>query len=244
MAMGLHAAIGILAAERHRNTTGMGSLVRLALSDVAFAMVGNLGRIAQAQVGQAADSKDDNYLYGAFGHDFATRDGRRVMVVALTERQWQALVQATGISDAVSAMQAETGLDLDTEGGRYAARDRIASLLRPWFAARTLAEVRRAFEQSGVSWGPYQTFRQLVEEDPRCSPANPMFSEVLHPGLGTFLTPGSPLDFSTEPRLPTSPAPVLGEHTDEILSDLLGLAEHQIAALHDRSVVAGPVQPK
>jgi 2-methylfumaryl-CoA isomerase len=244
MAMGLHAAIGILAAERHRNTTGMGSLVRLALSDVAFAMVGNLGRIAQAQVGQAADSKDGNYLYGAFGHDFATRDGRRVMVVALTERQWRALVQATGISDAVSAMQAETGLDLDTESGRYAARDKIASLLRPWFAARELKEVRPAFEQSGVSWGPYQTFRQLVEEDPRCSTANPMFSEVLNPGLGTFLTPSSPLDFSTEPRLPASPAPVLGEHTDEILSDLLGLAEHQIAALHDRRVVAGPVHPK
>ena len=83
-----------------------------------------------------------------------------------------------------------------------------------------------------------------MEEDPRCSTANPMFSEVLQPGLGTFLTPGSPLDFSSEPRLPASPAPVLGEHTDEILSDLLGLAEHQIAALHDRRIVAGPVHSK
>jgi crotonobetainyl-CoA:carnitine CoA-transferase CaiB-like acyl-CoA transferase len=49
--MGLHAAIGILVADRHRNATGAGSLIRLALSDVAFAMVGNLGRLAQARLG-------------------------------------------------------------------------------------------------------------------------------------------------------------------------------------------------
>ena len=64
--------------------TGEGTLVRLSLSDVAFAMVGNLGRIAEAQLGGRDQPKDGNYLYGAFGHDFETRDGRRVMVVALT----------------------------------------------------------------------------------------------------------------------------------------------------------------
>jgi 2-methylfumaryl-CoA isomerase len=166
------------------------------------------------------------------------------MVVALTERQWKALVEATETADAIAALAAATGLDLDTEGGRYSARDKIASLLRPWFAARDLSEVRRIFEQGGVSSGPYQSFRQLVEEDPRCSTANPMFSEVEHPGLGSFLTPASPLDFSSLPRPPASPAPIQGEHTDEILADLLGLADRQIADLHDRNVVAGPAQPE
>ena len=49
----------------------------LALSDVAFAMVGNLGRIAEVQVGGQDAARDGNYLYGAFGGDFPTSDGRR-----------------------------------------------------------------------------------------------------------------------------------------------------------------------
>ena len=63
-----------------------------------------------------------------------------------------------------------TGHDFDTESGRFQARDLIAALLRPWFASRDLAAIRKTFAGTNVSWGPYQTFRQLVNEDPRCSP--------------------------------------------------------------------------
>jgi 2-methylfumaryl-CoA isomerase len=231
------AAIGVLAAERKRNATGAGSLVKLALSDVAFAMAGHLGRIAQAQLGEAADKKDGNYLYGAFGRDFATRDGRRVMVVGLTGRQWEALVAATGIGEAVKALGSTTGIDFDDEGGRYAGRDRLADLLQPWFAVRDLAEIKKAFAGTGVSWGPYRTFSQMVAEEPRVN-AGPMFSTVEQPGIGRYLMPASPLDFSSAPRLPAKPAPILGQHTDEILADVLGLAGHEIGRLRDQGVVA------
>lgn len=240
VAMGTLAAVGLLGAERHRTRTGEGQLVRLALSDVAFAMVGNLGRIAEAQLGGCDQPKDGNYLYGAFGHDFETRDGRRLMVVALTGRQWNALRDATGISDACQSIQEATGQDLSTESGRFEARDLIAALLRPWFAARDLADVRETFAGTGVSWGPYQTFRQLVTEDPRCSTANPMFAEVEHPGVGTYLMPGSPLDFAAVERQPVRRAPILGEHTEEILADVLGLGSPEIGRLYDGGVVAGP----
>ena len=109
IAAGLHAAVGLLAAERHRTRTGKGTLVRLALSDVAFAITAGLGRLAQGELGLDDGGKDGNYLYGAFGRDFATRDGRRVMVVALTPKQWAALKDATGIADAVAALAARTG---------------------------------------------------------------------------------------------------------------------------------------
>jgi 2-methylfumaryl-CoA isomerase len=238
VAMGTLAAFGLLAAERHRSRTGAGQLIRLALSDVAFAMVGNLGRIAEAQLGGRDQPKDGNYLYGAFGHDFETRDRRRLMIVALTGRQWRALQDVTGIHEACRKIEEATGHDLSTETGRYEGRDFIAALLRPWFAARDLAAVREAFAGTGVSWGPYQTFRQLVEEDPRASTANPMFSMVEHPGIGTYLTPGSPLDFSSVPRVPVAPAPLLGQHTEEVLAGVLGLGAAEIGRLHDAGVVA------
>jgi 2-methylfumaryl-CoA isomerase len=239
IALGSLATIGLLAAERKRARSGEGQLIRLSLSDVAFAMVGNLGRIAEAQLGARDQQKDGNYLYGAFGHDFETRDGRRIMAVALTARQWSALVEATGIKQACRDIEHATGYDLDTESGRFQARDLIAALLRPWFAARDLAEIRRTFAGTNVSWGPYQTFRQLVSEDPRCSTANPMFAEVEHPGIGTYLMPGSPLDFAGVPRLPVRRAPLLGEHTDEVLAEVLGLSGTEIARLHDKGVVKG-----
>jgi len=239
IALGTLATVGLLAAERHRRLTGEGQLVNLSLSDVAFAMVGNLGRIAEAELGGRDQQKDGNYLYGAFGHDFETRDGRRVMVVALTARQWTALKDATGIGDACASVEHATGHDLDTETGRFQARDLIAALLRPWFASRDLAAIRETFAGTNVSWGPYQTFRQLVKEDPRCSPANPVFAEVEHPGVGTYLMPGSPLDFSGVPRVAVRRAPLLGENTDEVLANVLGMSSREIAALHDKGVVTG-----
>ena len=241
IAAGLHAAVGLLAAERHRTRTGEGTLVRLALSDVAFAITAGLGRLAQGELGLDDGGKDGNYLYGAFGRDFATRDGRRVMVVALTPKQWTALKDATGIGEAVAALAARTGVDLDAEGGRYAARDDLAAILEPWFAARSLAEIEAAFAGTGVSWGPYRTFRQLATEDPRVDRRQP---DVRHrrvtPGGAAYRTPASPLDFSSIARLPPLPAPVLGQHTDEILADVLGLPDHEIGRLHDKRIVRGP----
>jgi 2-methylfumaryl-CoA isomerase len=217
--MGGLAVVGLLAALRHRDATGEGQLVEIALSDVAFATVGHLGRIAEVQLEGRDQPRDGNYLYGAFGGDFPTSDGRRVMVVALTGRQWKALKEVTGTEELFSTVEAATGHDFSGEAGRYKGRDLIRELLTPWFAARTLDEIRAAFAGTGVSWGPYQTFRQLVEEDPRCSTENPMFSMVEHP-VGTYLTPASPLRFSAHGRLPAVRSPRLGEHTEEVLAEL------------------------
>ncbi len=237
---GTLAAAGLLAAERHRSRDGEGQLVKVALSDVAFAMVGNLGKIAEVQINRHERPKDGNYLYGAFGRDFSTKDGRRIMIVALTDRQWQGLVEATALGEAFETLERMVGVDLDKEGDRFAAREVIGAIVKPWVLTRTLDEVAEVFDAHGVCWGPYQTFMQLVEDDPRCSPANPMFDQVEQPGIGTYLMSGSPLDFSQVERLPARRAPALGEHTEEVLADVLGLSAAEIGRLHDDGVVAGP----
>jgi 2-methylfumaryl-CoA isomerase len=67
-----------------------------------------------------------------------------------------------------------------------------------------------------------------------------MFRMVEQPGIGRYLMPGTPLDFSEVDRLPANPAPRLGQHTDEILLADLGLSEAEVADLHDHGIVAGP----
>jgi len=237
---GQMAAVGLLAAERHRRTTGEGQLVQIALADVALAMLGNLGNIAEVTINDHDRAKDGNYLYGAFGRDFETLEGQRVMVVALTDSQWKALLKATGMESDFGDLQQRVGLDLGQAGNRYRVRREIAKILEPWFHARMLSEIREVFDKNRVSWSPYRTFRQVVESDPECSTENPMFSKVEQPGIGTYLMPASPLHFSASPRRAAVRAPLLGEHTDEILSELLGLSEPEIGRLHDERVVDGP----
>ncbi|MGH3832404.1 MAG: CoA transferase, partial [Pseudonocardiaceae bacterium] len=202
-------------------------------------MAGHLGNIAEVQINNSERPKHGNDLYGAFGRDFATQDGKRVMVVGLTPRQWRGLVSATGIGAACAQVEKLLGVDLSKEGDRFAARHVIGALLEPWVASRTLSQVREVFDAHDVCWGPYQTFTELVRTDPRCSPANPMFAEVDQPGIGRYLMPGSPLAFSAVDRVPSAPAPQLGQHTDEILAGVLGLSSLEIGRLHDERVVAG-----
>ena len=239
IATGLNASTGLLAAERHRRRSGEGQLVSLALSDVAYATVGHLGHIGEAEIERSERSAGGNHLYGAYGRDFATRDGRRVMVVAITRRQWRSLCEATQCTEAMRALARELGADLDEEGERFRARERIDPLVAGWIAAHDLEEVGRTFDAAGVCWGPYRSFLEMVDEDPRCSEANPLFRRVHQPGIGTCLMPGSPLAPGALGRAPVRPAPVLGAHTDEVLAEVLGLGGAEIAHLHERGIVAG-----
>ena len=237
VATGLYLTTALLAAERHRARTGAGQEVVAALADVMLAMVGHLGYIGDVQINRRSRPPLGNDLYGSFGRDFATADERRVMVIALTPRQWRALGRATGLGEALAAIGPRLAVDLDTEAGRFAARDAIAAVIAPWCAARTLAEIAAAFAGSGVLWGPFQDFATLVDRDPRCSTANPLFAEIDQPGIGRYLAPGLPLDFSAAPREPTRPAPRLGEHTEAVLGEVLGLSAAEIARLHDAQII-------
>ena len=235
---GQQVALGVVAALRHRDRTGAGQFVKLALSDVALWAVSAMGHIAEAQVNGSERPRIGNDLYGAFGRDFATSDGRRVIAVAVTFSQWRSLLDATGLSDDVQAVATRRGLDFRIEGDRYLAREELNPLFATWCAARSLDEIRTTFDAHGVCWGPYQSFLQLVNDDPRCSTANPLFSTVDQAGLGRILAAAHPLDPAQLGRIAAAPAPALGQHTDEILAEVLGLSASDIGALHDAGVVA------
>jgi len=233
-------AVGLLAAERHRTRTGRGQLVQVALKDVGLAMLSHLGFLGEATLYGRDRARYGNALYGAFGRDFATADGRRVMVVGLTGAQWRALVTATGSADAMDALAAQLRLDLADEGDRFVAREHIADVLAPWFAARPYDDVRTALDHHRVTWGPYRTVRELLADDADASIANPMFDAVTAASGSAYVAAGLPLHFSEVPRLPVAPAPRLGAHTDEILLELAGVSEAELGQLHDDGIVAGP----
>jgi 2-methylfumaryl-CoA isomerase len=223
---GMTVATALLAAERQRRRTGQGHRLRLALSDVALAACGDLGYLAEVQINRQDRERVGNHIYGAFGHDFETSDGRRIMVAAVSVHQWRALCAATGFD----------GSALKDESQRYAARESIVAAMAPWFSARSMAEAGAALEAAGACWGPYQTIRQLLEEDPRCSTSNPLFEMVHAPHLGELLTPRSPI--GTAGAVSALMPPRLGEHTRAVLGQVLNLPEHAIEDLCRRGIAA------
>ncbi|WP_158906994.1 CoA transferase [Burkholderia sp. L27(2015)] len=240
IACAYQAAFAVLAALNHRRLTGAGSELKLALSDVAFSALSHLGILSEAELLQQDRPSIGNQLYGAFGRDFATADSHRVMVVAISTGQWQALIRCCGIADAVAMLQSRMSLDFGDEAQRFEARNEIAALLEPWFAERKLRDVRAALEEHKVCWGQYQTVRDLLKNDPRASLANPVFERVATPGIGEHLSAGATVRVPTMTREAMRPAPYLGTHTDEVLFELLGMDSSAIGRLHDAGIVAGP----
>jgi 2-methylfumaryl-CoA isomerase len=161
-------------------------------------------------------------------------------VIGLTHRQWRGLLKATGTEAAMEALAARSGRDLSDEGNRWHLRREITAILRPWFAARELRSFADAFDAAGLTWSVFRTVREALAEDPDLSEDNPMFKLLMQPGLGRFPVPGHPATFSAHAREAPQPAPQLGAHTEEVLGDVAGLSDTEIAQLFDSGVVQSP----
>jgi 2-methylfumaryl-CoA isomerase len=235
---GATAAYALLAAERFRRDTGKGQELRIPLGDVAMATLGHLGQIAEVTASGADRPRMGNALYGAFGRDFVTSDGERMMIIAITPRQWSGMLKALGLVEKVDAVEKELGVTFaKDEGVRFTHRERLFPLIEAAVAKRTFSDLAAAFEAHEMCWGPYRTVHGALQSDPRFSAENPMFRSVEHPA-GTYLTPGSPVTASGESRGAPVRAPKLGEHTEEVLSAVLNLSGAEIAKLHDQKLVA------
>ncbi|SFF58753.1 2-methylfumaryl-CoA isomerase [Actinacidiphila alni] len=216
---GLHIALALLAAHRERTATGRGRLIEVGLADVAAATMAHLGFVADAVVNGPGRLRDGNYLYGSYGCDFATGDGRRVMVVALTARHWDTLVELTGTRAVLDSLQRALDTDFGDEGARYAHRDLISAVLAPWFSARTHAEAVAALDAGRVLWGDYRTLGEFVT-DPLVT-ANDLFHQVDQPGVGVFPTPGPVARSAGWGLGEPVPAPRLGADNDTVLREWL-----------------------
>jgi 2-methylfumaryl-CoA isomerase len=239
---GLHAALGLLAAERVRARTGRGQLVRVALADVAVTTMAHLGFVAEVAINGQGRSRDGNHLYGSFGCDFPTADGQRIMLVTLTRRHWGKLIRLTGMVEAFAALERSLDIDLGDEGTRYRFREAIAALLAPWFAARSLTEVGATLDDQEMLWGRYRRVDDLVSQPDSLLHRSGLFTSIDHPGLGSIPTPRSVLRFdeTVSPTPEPTGASLVGADTDAVLSTWLELALDEIADLRARGVVGGP----
>jgi 2-methylfumaryl-CoA isomerase len=160
------------------------------------------------------------------------------MVVALTVRQWHALHTVTKTTEVLAALEAALGVDFTVETDRYRLRETIAAILRPWFADRTFTEVSALLDDAQVLWSRYRSIHEAVE-DFRSRNEESVLGTVEQPGIGPVMAARSPLR-GGEDYGDIAAAPVLGQHTDEVLAQVLGLDAAQVGRLHDAGTVNGP----
>ncbi|MFE6922151.1 CoA transferase [Nocardia sp. NPDC057663] len=232
---GLYAALAIAAAVRHRDATGEGSRISLPLEDVALATAGNLGFLTEAMVCERTRPRLGNAIYGQFGGHFTGTDGATFMVVALTARHFRDLTGLTGTGHVVDALAAALAANFADEGDRYRHREVLTGLFTPWFRARTGAQIAAGLAGTSLLWERYRTFGE-VAADPKVT-ANPLFSPLDQPGIGTYLAPGAPASINGT-HTPAQTAPSLGQHTTAVLRDLIGLSTPSITDLQKASVLA------
>lgn len=235
---GAYAAFAMLAAIQHRSATGLGQEIRIPLSDVAIGSVANMGGIAEVLMRGSNRERLGNAVYGAFGRDFVTRDGVRMMIMAITPRQWVALVKVLDIAGEIAAIEAERGVRFESdEGLRFIHRDALFPLVGARVAARSHADLVQALDAAGGCHGAYQTMYDAAR-DPALVGNNPMFGRAANPSGKDYPAAGS---FATIPGLARHdprPAPLLGADTDAVLEQIVGLSTGQIAALHDKGLIA------
>lgn len=235
---GAYAAFAMASALLRRRATGEGAEIRVPLSDLAATSLGHIGQVAEV-LASGDRPRMGNDLFGAFGRDFVCADGARLIVVAITPRQWSGLVTALDLGAAVAALETELGVAFGRdEGARFEHRARLFPLFEAGFARRTAGELQPVFDAGGVTWGQYQSLHKAVTTDTRLFTENPQFQTIAHPSGLNYPAAGPAATLAGEARGAVCAAPRLGQHTDEVLATVLGLDSGAIAALHDKGLVA------
>ena len=236
---GAYCAFGMVSALYARTRDGRGREIRAALSDIGAATMANLGFTAETMLSGHQRPRMGNDIFGAFGRDFTTRDGQTLMLLAITPKQWSKALEVLGLAGAVAALEAELGVSFAAdEGLRFTHRARLYPLFEQAFAQRTAADLAPAFDAGGVTWGAYQPLEAALG-DTRLYKGNPVFEALVHPSGLSYPAPGAMASIPQDARGPVRPAPRLGQHTDEVLAELLGMSGTEIGRLHDAGVVAG-----
>ena len=236
---GAYSAFALLAALRHRDATGHGSEVRVPLGDVAIGTVANSGMMAEMLYRGADRERLGNAIWGAFGRDFRSKDGKRFMVAALTAKQWAGLVEAFGVGNPISRLEAETGADFSAgDRPRFEHRERLFDIFQKVAGSHDYKALEARMAANGCTFERYRTAHEaandpvLVDDNPLfgASPANP--SGFDYPATRSFANlpaqePGDP-----------APAPYLGQHSEEVLAERLGLSSGAIGKLVEAGIVA------
>jgi len=227
IAAGMFAATAILAALRARDQTGEGQFVDVSLLDAVAALLTNVA--SNYLVGGAEPQRYGNAHPNLAPYEaFRARD-RWFAVAAGNDRQWGILCTAIGRPDLKDDPRFATNRD------RVLNQPALREALAEVFATRDAEEWLSVLQQAGIACGPINTVADVFAH-PQAE-ARSMVLEAEHPTAGTVRFPGFPYKLSATPAAVRRAPPRLGEHTEDVLAELLDYAPEEVVALREDGVV-------
>ena len=224
----IHTAFGILLALRHRDKTGRGQVVEVALADVAAGLVALHGIYAEFEREGVERPQMGNRSPYAYANSFQAKDGW-VFVSITRNGVWRRFLKAARMEE----VDKDPRFSSDWERSRNS--QFLDEIIIPWISSKTVDEVISILEKAGVPCSRINTIRQAVRE--------PQYREreilvnVEHPGIGTISTLGVVLKLSETPGNIESGAPRIGEDNDMIYKDLLGYTESEVVRLREEKII-------
>ena len=225
---GLNLTIGVLAALNHKNKTGEGEKVDIALVDSVVSSMQNINMIylnegrMPTRIGNRYES---TYPYDSF----KTADGD-VIIGAGNNKLYEILCKEMGMPELITD---ERFVNVSDRVKNHAP---LKELIESWTSKLSVDEVADRLNKVGVPSTPINTLDRIVK-DPQIAEARHMFPVIDQPGIGGVPTTNNALKFTNHPADPVEPAPALGEHNDFIFSTYAGLTQEEIAELEAKKII-------
>jgi formyl-CoA transferase len=230
---GMHMAAAILAAYIQRERTGEGQLVEVSMQEAAANLVRGV-YVSHYRDGRPAPRRGNGTPPGAVPDGVypcapgGPNDYVYIYVQPINEEMWRQFATAIGREDLLADPRCA---DAAT---RWQHRDALDEIARAWTRARTKHEAMAALGKAGVPCGAVLDTAEVLD-DPHLN-ARGAIAAFDHPTRGRFRVPGCPVRLSASEAV-TTPPPLAGQHTAEVLAEVLGLSAGDVAALRARGVV-------
>jgi formyl-CoA transferase len=235
---GLHLAIGILGALYQREFTGKGQSIRVAMQEavmnfsrITFARHQLTGKpVTRVGNGSPSSTAAPSGLYPCKGggpNDYCFIYTARDELTG--NRQWRALLKTIGRSDLLDDIR------FVNPEARFERKEEVDEIIRPWMLRQDKRTAMEMLNGAGVPAGAVFDTGDLMN-DPSFR-ATGMLTEIIHPTRGPVVLPGWPVKMSGSPTPPISCPPALGQHTDTILHNLLGMDESEIGDLRSSQAI-------
>ncbi len=229
IAGGLFTAIGVLAALRERDVSGEGQLVDVSMLDCQVAILEN-AFIRYFATGQVPGPIGTRHPLATPFQAFPTKDGYIVLALSWgVDNQWELFCALIGETELINDPRFETS------GLRTENHAELEPILNAALRKRTTAAWLQEFDAIGMPCGPLNTIPQAAEH-PQIQ-AREMLVDVTHPVIGTLPLANTPVKLSRTPGGITGPSPAVGQHTDDVLTSLLGVGNEELARLRDAGVI-------
>ena len=224
---GMFGVMGILAALYEREQSGAGQHVDISMLDCQISLLNYMATMHFLSGQDPYPIGNSHFVHVPY-NTYRCSDGF-IVIAVITDNFWQ------NLKEVVSCPEFDDP-QLDGQPGRWAARDMINDQLNAILLTNTCAHWLKQLEDKRIPCAPVNKLSQALR-DPQVQHRN-MVVDLPHPNGGNTKGPGNPIKLSRTGEETFTPAPLLGQHTDQVISELLGCSQSEIATLKKEGVIA------